>query len=362
MNSRNIVFFHALNDNSGSPKILSLIIRGLLEKGYTVDLFTSSLNGGFLSGIPGVKYHKIFYRFSENRILTSFLFVVAQIRYFFSSLKYIGSKNVIFYINTIIPFGATLGGYVFRIKSICHVHENPVRKNIVHRIELFVLRKFPSKAIFVSKYLYDSYIMAETRKELVSNALYPGFVEIAEKHTPVFKNPGNILMACSLKVYKGIFVFLELAELLPEFSFTLILNAGMNDIASYFRGKKIPRNLDIVPARDNLILYYEKTQLVVNLSLPDLCVEAFGLTILEALTFGIPVIVPPAGGVAELVTDGFNGYKINAGDMKVLTDRIVNIFSNESLYYKMSANAKLSSKKYDYTKMIDSIDRILSTN
>jgi glycosyltransferase involved in cell wall biosynthesis len=70
--------------------------------------------------------------------------------------------------------------------------------------------------------------------------------------------------------------------------------------------------------------------------------------------------VPPAGGIGELVTDGINGYKINARDTKNLTEKIIKIFSDEEHYYKMSVDAKLSSKKFDYKTMIDSIERILT--
>lgn len=36
-----IVCFHLFNDYSGSPKILNVVLRGLLRKGFLVDLVTS---------------------------------------------------------------------------------------------------------------------------------------------------------------------------------------------------------------------------------------------------------------------------------------------------------------------------------
>ena len=38
---KRIVCFHLLNDYSGSPKVLAMVLEGLLEKGYCVELVTS---------------------------------------------------------------------------------------------------------------------------------------------------------------------------------------------------------------------------------------------------------------------------------------------------------------------------------
>ena len=56
-----IVCFHLYNDYSGSPKVFSQVIEGLLQKGYKVDLYTSNTEG-FLSNIEGVDYHLYSYK------------------------------------------------------------------------------------------------------------------------------------------------------------------------------------------------------------------------------------------------------------------------------------------------------------
>ena len=42
---KKIVCFHLLNDYSGSPKVLNLILKGLSMKGYEIDLVTSRNTG-----------------------------------------------------------------------------------------------------------------------------------------------------------------------------------------------------------------------------------------------------------------------------------------------------------------------------
>ena len=43
---KQIVCFHLFNDYSGSPKVLNMVLKGLLEKGENIELVTSK--GGVL--------------------------------------------------------------------------------------------------------------------------------------------------------------------------------------------------------------------------------------------------------------------------------------------------------------------------
>ena len=56
MNKKCIVCFHLFNDYSGSPKVLNMVLKGLLGKGKKVELVTSK--GGVLDELnthPGIK-------------------------------------------------------------------------------------------------------------------------------------------------------------------------------------------------------------------------------------------------------------------------------------------------------------------
>ena len=49
-----------------------------------------------------------------------------------------------------------------------------------------------------------------------------------------------------------------------------------------------------------------------------MCVETFGMTILEAMPYGIPAIVPNVGGPLELVQHGYNGYCVDVRNLEEL--------------------------------------------
>ncbi|MGA9752026.1 MAG: glycosyltransferase [Acidobacteriota bacterium] len=54
------------------------------------------------------------------------------------------------------------------------------------------------------------------------------------------------------------------------------------------------------------------------LVVPSICLEVFGLVVLEAFTAGRPVIVSDAGGLPELVRDGVDGLVVPHGDAGAL--------------------------------------------
>ncbi len=123
-----------------------------------------------------------------------------------------------------------------------------------------------------------------------------------EKEIPV------VLMICSLKVYKGVDEFLELAKKNPSYIFKLVVNATEKVIQEYFKGREIPKQLIIYPTQTDTHPFYQEASVILNLSHPDLWVETFGLTILEGMRYGLPAIVAPVGGVTELVEDNKNGF------------------------------------------------------
>ena len=350
-----------LNDYSGSPNILSLIIKGLIEKGYEVELYSSTSNNGFLSGIKGIKYNEVFYKFSTNKIFTLILFIYAQLRYFSAVLKYRNEKDTIIYINTILPFGAALGSLITKNSVIYHIHEKPVTKNFIQNFAIAIFMRFSDKSIFVSKYLFDSFDLPINRKVLIYNSLAPKFSLVAKEICGVHFMYYNILMICSLRVYKGILVFLKLADRMSHYSFTLVLNANEEEISTFFDLLKIPKNLKIFASQVNLHPFYRKANLVVNLSLTHEWVETFGLTALEAMSYGIPVIVPPIGGIAEIVDDGVQGFKIDSKEINQLVDKIKLIFSDSLLYKKMSDEARIKSTLFSYDNMIDKVEQVINS-
>ena len=108
-----------------------------------------------------------------------------------------------------------------------------------------------------------------------------------------------------------------------------------------------------------MVPFYREASLVLNLSNKEQFIETFGLTALEAMSAGLPVIVPTAGGIAEMVEDGMNGYKINVQELDRIAETIGLIFSDHGLYKRLSENALKYSRKFNAGQMTENISDVL---
>ena len=343
---KKITFFHLYNDYSGSPRVLSILISSLIKRGYEVNLVTSDTEG-FLSNIDGATYHTYPFQWTPNKLITSLRLIIAQFCMLFIAFKLLKQTDL-FYINTITPAAAAVVGKVFGKPTLYHVHEAYVNPNILHRFYHYVWSKCNTESIFVSRYVRDKY--NKETSPVVYNALPTSFTQSAIKKKQISPIP-YILMACSLKEYKGVTQFIQLAENLPNYNFHLVLNIEKED--SFLKQEFTP-NLKVYHKQSEIVSFLKEADLMLNLSIPNLWVETFGLTILEAFTFGIPVICPPVGGPLELVSNGVEGFTVDARNIEETVQKITTIL-NPDQYTTFSTAAYNKSLCFSEEIMINSI-------
>lgn len=146
-------------------------------------------------------------------------------------------------------------------------------------------------------------------------------------------------MICSLKAYKGIWEFVELAHKNQHLNFKLVLNASEEELTTYFETHQIPPNLALIPTQSNTHSLYHWADILLNLSRPDQWIETFGLTVLEAMAYGLPTIVPPVGGVTELVVSNYNGERIDSRNTEELSDKLNKLLTDKAKYTRYSKAA-----------------------
>jgi glycosyltransferase involved in cell wall biosynthesis len=92
--------------------------------------------------------------------------------------------------------------------------------------------------------------------------------------------------------------------------------------------------------------------------------EAFGLVILEAMQFSLPVIATNENAIPDLVCDGTTGFVINKGDIDALTKKMKYLMDNRNIAKKMGMNGrKLFEEKFTLEifekKMLNIFNEIL---
>lgn len=352
-----IVCFHLYNDFSGSPKVLKTVLEGLLKMNRHIDIVSSK--GGVLESLEHYQNLRCYwyrYHFSERPFLTMLRYTLIQIYTFLFSFRYLFTKNIVFYINTLLPIGPAVAGRLMGKRVVYHYHENAFVKGFVYRFLAKVMQYLAHQIICVS-YFQASMLDNKSKIVVIPNALSEDFrINLSPNPDNAFKKK-TVLMISSLKKYKGISEFISLSSQLSQFHFTLLINDEIENIRIYLEREAltIPDNLCLLQRQEDVSSMYGESSVLLNLTNKEYAIETFGLTTLEALTVGLPVIVPTIGGIAEMVEDGVNGYKIDVTDLDKISETLIKMLTDIDLYRYLAINAITTSGKYREKEMIKSI-------
>ncbi len=346
-----IYAFHLLNDYSGSPKVLMQLAKGWTKNGLDVQLVTCSGREGFLSDIEDVKYHYYWYRFAANPFIRLFNLILSQVLLLLKLFSKVQKEDII-YINTVLPFGAAILGKLKGCRVVYHLHETTVRPAIFKSFLFGILRWAADDIIYVSNFLAKQEPIPSAKQHILHNAIEEEFLDTAIKNRREHSTPKHVLMVCSLKDYKGVKEFIQLAEDLPQFDFRLVMNASETAINDYFDATTLPNNIKMFPTQTDLHSFYHWADTILNLSRPDGWVETFGLTIIEGMAYGLPAIVPPVGGIVELVEEGENGFKIDSRKRTILKTTLQNLLSNTTIYNALTKSATKKIEAFSETTFL----------
>lgn len=351
-----ILFAHLLNNYTGSPKVLSVLLERLAADGsMDISLLTSKTDG-FLSGIPNITYYSNFYRWHENKLLRAAQFALSQVRNFFFTLF---ADFDVLYMNTVVPFGAAMAAGLRGKKIVYHVHEVYVHPGFVKRLYFKIMRKYAAKAVCVSNYVRENigFENAVVIYNPIGFSAMPSDVDgcLREKF-----EKSMIFMPTSLKEYKGVFQFVELARRMPDFQFVLLCSADIDEMQRFFSGAAIPENLSFVGRQPNLDKFYRDAAVTMNLSLYDKCIETFGLTVLESFDALTPAVAPNYGGCKEIVQDGRNGFLVDPYNLDEVSARIREIMKDFQTYRRFALCAKKRAGDFGMERFFAEVKEVIA--
>ena len=350
-----IVFIHLLNDFTGSTNVLSTVID-CLQSNFDVLVFTSN-SKGFLNKYLIHNSYRNFYIWHNFKIVTFFLFFITQIQSFFWIIAKT-KKNDIIYINTILPFGASLACFLLGRKFLYHVHENMRTNKLMYHIPRFIFSKVNTNSILVSNYLVQNSSNLNLYN-VIHNALDDRFSNVNRIYN--FEERDTVLLISSFKHYKGIYSFIRLADNNLNINFNLILNISDDKLSNFVFNNPIPKNLKIEAIKTDLVVAYSKARILLVLSDPKYWIETFGMTIIEGFSCGTPAIAPNIGGPKELIQNGLNGFLVDdITNIRNVSNLIQKLFFDYSLWTFFSQNAWSDSKKYNSLNYCNRINSFIN--
>lgn len=239
----------------------------------------------------------------------------------------------------------TIISKIFKVRVIIHVHG--ARFKEFYAEMNWVMKKY-------CKYVFDSadniIVLTESWKTFFSKItdgekinIVSNFVFIPENSSENIKDNASvktILFMGRLGKRKGTFDLINATEILVNKTedFKLIL-AGDGEIEKcneMIKERKLEKFIETVGWINN----EEKEQYLQNgdiLVLPSYF-ESFGLSLIEAMSYKIPVIASWGGEMSEVVRDNIDGLLINPGDIEDLANKLYILITDKKMREDLGSN------------------------
>jgi glycosyltransferase involved in cell wall biosynthesis len=218
---------------------------------------------------------------------------------------------------------STVGTGVKRVATLHSAGRQTGKQLVKHRVksgvEVWLHKHFFHRSIAVSnaslKYWTDDKGLDAEKISVVYNGiarLQRSSVVPANVSSFVKKFPIVLGTACRFHYIKGIprllRAFSIVRETHPSIGLLLIGDGGhRNEIEKTIRQHHLENCVFITGFSDDVASYLSHIHYYVNSSFT----EAMPVSIIEALSLGIPVIASNVGGVPEIIFDDVNGYLVN---------------------------------------------------
>jgi len=176
----------------------------------------------------------------------------------------------------------------------------------------------------------------------------------------------NVLFVGRLVPYKGVEYLLSAIRILRrEFADIRLLLVGEGELEWRLRSRAEELGIgeQVVFAghvpNSGLPPFYASSELTVLPSVSRL--EAFGITLIEAMACGKPVVASSIPGVREVVEDGVTGYLVPPRDPHALAGAISRILRERDLAERMGLEGRRRvEEKYTWERVASSYDRLYS--
>ncbi len=244
-----------------------------------------------------------------------------------------------------------------RLVSTLHgMPENSLTKltvsSIIKKLNFFLLSRFFSRTVAVSNDIRDILTNSGFLKQkiiTIHNGIpLPSFDSDTKKD---LASSFTIGTAGRLVPVKDFGLFIDIANYLRNHKNIHFLLAGDGPLEQDLRCKVSElglNNFSFSGKIDDMNSFYKQIDVFLNTSIH----EGIPMTILEAMSHGIPAIAPFVGGLPEIIENGVDGFLIQGRDPQHYAEKCNQLLSNPNVYHAISQVAREKiEKKYSVSIM-----------
>jgi len=242
-------------------------------------------------------------------------------------------------------------------------------KRIIYIIYEFLLGRLDSTKVLVSEsereYARKSKIFLGINNIIINNGVnnmtkkYSKKIEIKNINN-LRSSMINVISVCRFVPQKNIFDILKIAKEIPEVRFSIIGDGPLyGDIKNMVFKNKL-KNVVLLGKKENIFDHLYNSDIYLSTSL----YEGLPISILEAMSIGLPIVASKVTGNCDTIINGKSGYLYELIDIKSAVRYIKKLSRNEKLRINMGNFAhdrqrklfskELMLKNYDdlYNKLI----------
>ena len=151
----------------------------------------------------------------------------------------------------------------------------------------------------------------------------------------------NIISICRLVDQKNIFEIFEIAKKLQIYNFIILGDGYLLDKAKIYINSNNIQNVYLFGKKKDVFKYLYESDLFLSTSL----YEGHPISILEAMSIGLPIVASKVTGNIDTIRNEFSGLFYRLGDINQAINKIERIMYDSDLKSKISFNAFSSHRK-----------------
>ena len=154
-------------------------------------------------------------------------------------------------------------------------------------------------------------------------------------------NKKNIISICRLVDQKNIFEIFDIAEKLQIYNFIVLGDGLLLEKAKIYLKNKDIKNVFLLGNQNDIFNYLYESDLFLSTSL----YEGHPISILEAMSIGLPIVASKVTGNVDTIKNDISGFFYRLGDIKQASFLIEKIMENKALKLQLSNNSFFTHRK-----------------
>ena len=352
----------------GAERQMTSIVNWLIKDSFSVKLCLFKKTGALLDGIPAEV--EIFDLGKKTRWSAGML--IRKLSNLIASEKPDLIYSRVRYANCLVHHALALAG----LRETRHViNEETILAQNLSEFRIGPFLKLWAKAVYKrvdhivapcelsKKDLLAHFGIPESHISVIYNAIDLGALQGIERTVPVSRFNGNggpkIISVGSLRTVKGHkFLLRALKDILKRYPNCQLQILGEGSeraalerhahelgIASHVRLPGICSPYQLVADSDVFVM-------------PSLR-EGIPAALLEAMALRVPVVASRAGGMPEIVEDGVNGYLVEPGNWREISERVLELLGNrEKRALFAEKGSKTVRERFDVSRTVRELERV----